>query len=109
MSKHTSGLWELQAKGPGFYITTDDGFNVAVLNALPADARRMIACVNGCDGFNPLWIHDLVEASEAVLSLLESQGVDTGMGGPLSDLRNTLEVIRKSITQGAQSHANLET
>jgi len=43
MSKHTQGDWRLQVKGPGYYITTDSGFNVAVLNALPADAKLMAA------------------------------------------------------------------
>lgn len=33
---------------------------------------------------------ELLEYAEAVLSLLESQGVDTGMGGPPSDLRDAI-------------------
>ena len=42
-TKYTPGPWRLQQKGPGFYVTTDSGFNVAAMNASPADANMITA------------------------------------------------------------------
>jgi hypothetical protein len=36
----------------------------------------------------------LINCSNAVLTMLEKEGRDTGMGGPLSDLRDALNGIK---------------
>lgn len=41
MNTTTKGPWRLEAKGPGWYIVNDAGFNVAALNALRGDALLM--------------------------------------------------------------------
>jgi hypothetical protein len=79
--KHTPGRLNLSSKGDGriwIEAANDTAEDIAVLvmddhqikNA--ANAARLVACWNACEGINPEAVPELLEACKALLSFAES-------------------------------------
>jgi len=71
---HTPEPWYDSSTGnhQGLVLSEGDGQSVAVTYQGPADAARIVACVNACKGLNP-------EAVPEMLAALESftRGIDS--------------------------------
>lgn len=85
----------------GYYITTiaqhDLQCALQLYGGVPkwfVDVKSLRPVVRKCQELLDQFIEDamdLVDAARVVLTSAEESGVDTGMGGPLSDLRSALE------------------
>lgn len=83
-TKHTPGPWH-QKHTVGIF----DGFGREILwidvrgalgdiDTREANAARIVACVNACEGINPEAVKDLLEALEAI----KKEAADLGDGAP---------------------------
>ncbi len=84
MSKHTQEPWHLEDQGcpklagchefeirnaAGRYVATVD-CSASTENA--ANAARIVACVNACEGINPAAVPDMLRAARYALEVLRS-------------------------------------
>ena len=88
MNQHTPGPWDLQNKGdlysPSGRVEIVGGVKVEGRRNLPtvirmkdlsdrsyADARRIVACVNGCAGINPEAVPELLVAADLAVHVYQ--------------------------------------
>ena len=81
MPKHTPEPWWIDddgfvaAGGGDSYTTVADTHNTYDLNK-DANAARIVACVNACEGINPDAVSDLLAALVAVNALLNDPSAE---------------------------------
>lgn len=90
-TKHTPEPWinhdSMIDDAEGRTVATTNGFG-RPQGTDSANAARIVACVNGCEGINPEAVHELVAAVDAVLEVLpQPPRVHAHLAGPLGVLR----------------------
>ncbi len=78
-AKHTHGPWKyeegtktIRSQKENYWLATMDSWDGAVNNK--ANAARIIACVNACEGINPEAVPNLLEACRLISRLADGQG-----------------------------------
>lgn len=58
-----------------------------------ANARRIVDCVNGCEGLNPKAVHDLYKVCKSTLRILNEVGFEASQIRSINTARLDLESI----------------
>ena len=74
MSDYTEGEWKLhQISNSGYTIESDTSEDViARVEYSRANAQRIVACVNGCQGINPDDVKDVIRALIKCRTILDT-------------------------------------
>lgn len=116
-AQHTPGPWYLEPKGPGFYIQAakenGDPFNVAILNALPADARVMAAAPDLADALRDVidWMDTMVDRKNLAAGWLKIEGAARAalakLGRVVTDpppVKPTASIVSVTLEPGVIAH-----
>lgn len=67
MSNHAIEPWKVKDRGPEFIPDILDATGALVAVAADEDARRIVACVNACQGFTTERLETIVNEGESLL------------------------------------------
>jgi hypothetical protein len=73
-----------------YYLTDED----------IANAERIVACVNGCEGINPAAVRDMYEALRVVVRCIPSHAANSGDAERLGNLRDVLRAAIAKAERG---------
>ncbi len=73
-----------------------------------ANAERIVACVNGCEGINPEAVKDLLEACQFIDGMLSEEDIYSHalINKPGQPDRTPLDVVRAAIAKATESEVN---
>lgn len=112
-AKHTPGEWAIDPDSDSetIAICNGDGEHVCILQidtdypaqVAEANAARIVACKNGCEGINPAAVKDMWEACNVALDeiitmqslLCDAQGTEQAINGVATMLEHVIKKVEE--------------
>ncbi len=107
--KHTPGPWRLEQNGPAYNLCSPDrARHFAILVGMirnqdsehKANAERIVACVNACEGINPDAVPDLLAVLEPLIAYIDNEGPPAKEWKAIADLCEQGHAVIAKVKEG---------